>query len=114
MKLLRCLAVMCFLLGTCYAQLPEYYQTINRVSWLSGNIDGILPAWTALGMTDIRKPAKRGKSIRRAWRRNEFLLPTLRAALSSANIELLYYATNNLLADSEFLPNLSVAQVWPT
>jgi catechol 2,3-dioxygenase-like lactoylglutathione lyase family enzyme len=58
MKLLRCLAVMCFLLGTCYAQLPEYYQTINRVTWLSQNIDGILPAWTALGMTDIHKAAK--------------------------------------------------------
>ena len=58
MKLLRCLVGMCFLLGTCYAQLPEYYQTINRVTWLSENIDGILPAWTALGMTDIHKPAK--------------------------------------------------------
>lgn len=58
MKLLRCLAVMCFLLGTCYAQLPEYYQTVNRVTWLSENIDGILPSWTALGMTDIHKSAK--------------------------------------------------------
>ena len=58
MKLLRCLAAMCFLLGTCYAQLPEYYQSINRVTWLSGNIDGILPSWTALGMTDIQKPTK--------------------------------------------------------
>src|SRR5579863_2020870 len=58
MKLLRCLATMCVLLGTCCAQLPEYYQSINRVTWLSGNIDAILPAWTALGMTDIQKPAK--------------------------------------------------------
>ena len=58
MKLLRCLAGMCFLLGTCYAQLPEYYQTINRVTWLSQNIDGILPAWTALGMTDIHKSVR--------------------------------------------------------
>ena len=58
MRRLRCLAVMCFLLGTCYAQLPEYYQTINRVTWLSQDIDGILPRWTALGMTDIHKSAK--------------------------------------------------------
>ena len=58
MKLLRRVALMCFLLGTCYAQLPDYYQSINRVTWLSENIDGILPAWTALGMTDIKKPAK--------------------------------------------------------
>jgi catechol 2,3-dioxygenase-like lactoylglutathione lyase family enzyme len=53
MKLLRCLAVMCFLLGTCQAQMPEYYQTINRVTWLSQNIDAILPMWIALGMTDV-------------------------------------------------------------
>jgi hypothetical protein len=57
MKLLRCLAVMCFLLRTCRAQLPEYYQAINRVTWLSQNIDAILPTWIALGMTDIHKYA---------------------------------------------------------
>src|SRR5215831_16659579 len=58
MKLPRCLVVICFLLGTCYAQLPEYYQSINRVTWLSQNINGILPSWTALGMTDIHKTGK--------------------------------------------------------
>jgi len=57
MKLLRCLAVMCFLAGSCYAQLPEYYQTINRVTWLSPNIDASLPTWIALGMTDIHRYA---------------------------------------------------------
>jgi catechol 2,3-dioxygenase-like lactoylglutathione lyase family enzyme len=56
MKLLRCLAVVCVLSGTCKAaQLPEYYQIINRVTWLSPNIDAILPTWIALGMTDIHK-----------------------------------------------------------
>jgi len=49
---------MCLLLGTGYAQLPDYYQTINRVTWLSPNIDAILPPWTALGMTDIHKPVQ--------------------------------------------------------
>ena len=53
MKLLRCLAVLFFLPATCHAQLPEYYQSINRVTWLSQNIDAILPAWIALGMTDV-------------------------------------------------------------
>jgi catechol 2,3-dioxygenase-like lactoylglutathione lyase family enzyme len=57
MRLQRCLAVVCFLLAicTCNAQLPEYYQSINRVTWLSPNIDGILPTWIALGMTDVHK-----------------------------------------------------------
>ena len=57
MKLLRCLVVMYFLLGTCDAQLPQYYQTINRVTWVSKNIDAILPTWIALGMTDIHEYA---------------------------------------------------------
>jgi catechol 2,3-dioxygenase-like lactoylglutathione lyase family enzyme len=57
-KLLRCLALMCFVPATCYAaQLPEYYQIINRVTWLSPNIDAILPTWIALGMTDVHKYA---------------------------------------------------------
>jgi len=63
MKLLRCLAVMCFLAEACHAQLPEYYQTINRVVWLSPNIEGILPAWIALGMSDVHKYA----NLKAAW-----------------------------------------------
>jgi len=55
MKLLRFLAVMCFLPGICCAQLPEYYQSINRVTWLTRNINAILPTWIALGLTDVRK-----------------------------------------------------------
>lgn len=55
MKALRYLAAVCFLMGTCHAQLPEYYQTINRVTWLTQNIDAILPSWIALGMTDVHK-----------------------------------------------------------
>jgi catechol 2,3-dioxygenase-like lactoylglutathione lyase family enzyme len=45
---------MCFLTATCSAaQLPEYYQTINRVTWITPDIDAILPTWIALGMTDV-------------------------------------------------------------
>jgi catechol 2,3-dioxygenase-like lactoylglutathione lyase family enzyme len=57
MKLLRCFAVVCFLVATCTcrAQLPEYYQNINRVTWIVPNVDAILPTWTALGMTDVHK-----------------------------------------------------------
>lgn len=58
MKLLRCIALMCLLPGICCAQLPEYYRTINRVTWLAPNIDAILPTWVALGMTDVHKYAK--------------------------------------------------------
>lgn len=55
MKLLRYLAVTLFLAGTCFAQLPEYYKSVNRVTWLVQNIDEIKPAWVALGLTDIQE-----------------------------------------------------------
>jgi catechol 2,3-dioxygenase-like lactoylglutathione lyase family enzyme len=57
MKILCCLAVMYLFAGACPAQLPDYYQSINRVTWLVPNIDAILPSWIALGMTDIHKYA---------------------------------------------------------
>ena len=54
MKLLRFLAVLCYLPGICHAaQLPEYYQSINRVTWLTQNVDLILPTWISLGLTDV-------------------------------------------------------------
>lgn len=53
--LLGCLVMMCFLAGPCRAQLPGYYQTINRVTWITPNIDAILPTWIALGMTDTHE-----------------------------------------------------------
>jgi hypothetical protein len=31
--------------------------SVNRVTWLSQNIDAILPSWIALGMTDVHKYA---------------------------------------------------------
>jgi catechol 2,3-dioxygenase-like lactoylglutathione lyase family enzyme len=55
MKHLYCAVVVFLLAGTCRAQLPDYYQTINRVTWIVPNIDAILPTWIALGMTDVHK-----------------------------------------------------------
>ena len=56
MRPLCWVVVMYFLTATCSAaQLPEYYQTINRVTWITPNIDAILPTWIALGMTDVHK-----------------------------------------------------------
>jgi catechol 2,3-dioxygenase-like lactoylglutathione lyase family enzyme len=55
MKLLHCLAVVGLLVGACHAQLPDYYQAVNRVTWLTSDVDAILPAWIALGMTGVHK-----------------------------------------------------------
>jgi hypothetical protein len=43
------------LAGTCAAQLPDYYKTVNRVTWVVGNIDRVRPAWEAMGLADIRE-----------------------------------------------------------
>ncbi len=43
------------LAGTCAAQLPDYYKTVNRVTWVVGNIDKVRPAWEALGLSDIEE-----------------------------------------------------------
>ena len=54
-KLIRCLVVVSSLEGTCLAQLPAYYKTVNRVTWVVGNIDKVRPAWAALGLSDIQE-----------------------------------------------------------
>jgi len=43
------------LLGTCSAQLPGCYQSVDRVTWLVQNIDKAKPGWIALGLTDIQE-----------------------------------------------------------
>jgi hypothetical protein len=54
-KLIRCLALVFPLAGTCLAQLPAYYQTVNRVTWVVGNIDKVRAAWETLGLSDIQE-----------------------------------------------------------
>jgi catechol 2,3-dioxygenase-like lactoylglutathione lyase family enzyme len=55
LNLLRYLALAFSLTATCVAQLPEYYQTVNRVTWVVGNIDKVRAAWAALGLADIHE-----------------------------------------------------------
>src|ERR1700730_7639359 len=55
LRLLRCLAVAFSLAGMCSAQLAAYYKTVNRVTWVVGNIDTVRPAWEAMGLSDIQE-----------------------------------------------------------
>jgi hypothetical protein len=43
------------LVGICAGQLPDYYKTVNRVTWVVGNIDKVRPPWVALGLSDIEE-----------------------------------------------------------
>jgi catechol 2,3-dioxygenase-like lactoylglutathione lyase family enzyme len=55
LRLLRWLVIVCSLMGTCPSQLPDYYKTVNRVTWVVGNIDKVRPAWVAMGLSDIHE-----------------------------------------------------------
>src|SRR5258706_12816172 len=75
LRLLRCLAALFSYVVTCSAQLPDYYKTVNRVTWVVGNIDKVRPAWAAFGLSDIEEYANiqlegqfRGKPVAiHAW-----------------------------------------------
>lgn len=55
MRALRCFVAVFALVGTCPAQLPDYYKTVNRVTWVVGNIDKVRAAWARLGLSDIEE-----------------------------------------------------------
>jgi len=52
---LRCFVAGLLLAAAGSAQLPDYYKTVNRVTWVVENIDRVRPVWEALGLTDIRE-----------------------------------------------------------
>src|SRR5258708_2991445 len=55
LRLLLCLVAVFSLVGTCSAQLPDYYKTVNRVTWVVENIDKVKAAWAAFGLSDIEE-----------------------------------------------------------
>jgi Glyoxalase/Bleomycin resistance protein/Dioxygenase superfamily len=55
MKLLRCFIVLLFLAATCSAaELPNCYQSMDRVTWIVHNVDRVSAAWEALGLSDLK------------------------------------------------------------
>ena len=42
-------------MGTCTAQIPDFYKTVSRVTWVVENIDKVKPAWAALGLSGIQE-----------------------------------------------------------
>ena len=55
MLVLRCLIAVFSLMGICAAQLPDYYKTVNRVTWVVNNIDKVRAAWEVLGLSGIEE-----------------------------------------------------------
>lgn len=52
MRSCRCAALL-FLAGNSFAQLPEYYRTVSRVTWVVENLDKARPAWEAMGLSGV-------------------------------------------------------------
>jgi Glyoxalase/Bleomycin resistance protein/Dioxygenase superfamily len=55
MKLLSYLAIFCALSVSGYGEMPQFYKSVNSVTWLVQNIDVVKPGWVALGMSDIQE-----------------------------------------------------------
>jgi len=43
------------LMSTCFAQMPEFYKTASRVTWVVENIDKVRPSLERLGLADIQE-----------------------------------------------------------
>src|SRR5690242_764617 len=52
---MRRLILMSLFAAICPAQLPDCYKTVNRVTWVVGNIDRVRASWQKIGLADIRE-----------------------------------------------------------
>jgi hypothetical protein len=55
MKLLSYFALFCALTGNGYAEMPNYYKSVNRVVWLVQNVDLAKQGWIPLGLSDVHE-----------------------------------------------------------
>jgi catechol 2,3-dioxygenase-like lactoylglutathione lyase family enzyme len=55
MRFLTSFALLCALAGPAHAQMPTFYRSVNRVTWLVQNVDLASQGWQKLGMTDIHE-----------------------------------------------------------
>jgi catechol 2,3-dioxygenase-like lactoylglutathione lyase family enzyme len=55
MKLISYVALFCALAVTGRAEIPTFYKSVNRVTWLVQNVDLAQQGWIALGLSDIHQ-----------------------------------------------------------
>ena len=55
MRFVRCLIMCAVIAGTCWAQLPEFYKRVDRVTWLVKALNHPLKGWAQLGLSNIRE-----------------------------------------------------------
>lgn len=52
---MRSLALVSLFATLCSAQLPDYYRTVDRVTWVVENIDRVRRSWEPMGLSDIHE-----------------------------------------------------------
>jgi hypothetical protein len=55
MRILSYFALICALSSPACAEMPSYYKTVNRVTWLVQNVDLAKQGWVPLGLSDVHE-----------------------------------------------------------
>jgi len=55
MNLLRSSGMLVFLAGLAFAQLPDFYKKVSRVTWLVKDLDRAVQGWSKLGLSDVQE-----------------------------------------------------------
>ena len=100
---LYCFAIILSLLGTCSAELPGYYKTVNRVTWLVQDIDKVRPAWVALGLSDIQEYPNITLTGEYPGSRREIYAWEITGHLGNLMVEMIQPAEGQLNAFNDFL-----------
>jgi Glyoxalase/Bleomycin resistance protein/Dioxygenase superfamily len=58
MSLFGNLPVFLMLAAVCCAEIPDYYKTVDRVTWIVRDIDHVKAGWVSLGLVDVHDYGK--------------------------------------------------------
>ena len=69
--LLRGVALICLMTGAAFAQLPNFYNKVSRITWVAKNMDRVADGWAKLGLSGLQaygdvtfqEAEYRGKSV---------------------------------------------------
>jgi Glyoxalase/Bleomycin resistance protein/Dioxygenase superfamily len=100
---IRFFVVILSLLGSSLAQLPGYYKTVDRVTWLVQDIDKVRPAWVALGLSDIQEYPNIKLRGEYHGKPTEIYVWEITGHLGNLTVEMIQPAEGQLNAFNDFL-----------
>ena len=98
-----CLLLVCSLSGVCCAELPDYYQSVDRVIWVVRDVKHVVQGWKKLGLSDIHEYPDTGFTAR--YRDRQVMIHVRRTTgqLGSLRVDLLQPAKGEQNVFSDFL-----------